>query len=748
MTQLTEVFVSQDGLNFVKLDLYKNESIIMKYTSKDLQDISKIFSPYSLSFVFPATPKNRMAFGFFGDTDVIKINEENKFPCKVYTDGILNLTGFVQLSDLKYKNNTPLDFTGGFTTSMTNLKDRIGDDYLTDLTSDTCIIDWTYKNVETLINGATNTVIDTVPISYFVPLISNNRVWQVDENIGSGAKDNISWDSLVLPTSNNLILSSELRPCISFSTIIELIKKKYSLQVIAPLDNRSEYKDLMIWCTGEKMFNEALTLLTIKSAFSGLFWINSKNEGGIPDPKKYTVSNNLIDSSFKVTKRASPFPNEGEYTKFFTFKINFTGVVVTGDQSNPAVNIQIKRKGTNETLIGGQFTLDGTSFNCSLQINDTLFIANEVEFQCYAQFNQPTSWTNCTYLVEFKYYDGKTGWLNSKEYATYLYQSAINNNSSDLGSQRVDLIKSLPKTKVVDFLQSYFKMFNISVFDTSPNNENLFWLTPEDIQTSGLEYSKREIDYTPFVDVAEFTKSTPSEYNYYNFKHATSKYKSNVDYLQAAGLEYGQLTNPSVKPSNPKEFKIETSFSIIPPVTIVGTDDIITAYGFNSDSPTINESGETRYNPNFDELTIFYNDGNTALSKNLGYRSTNYIGSLINTKLTSYMKVTPWSKLNQSAAFSILVNLGVSYPINLYSKYYNSQIARLLNPNVLSQAFKLTLPSSEMYLNEATTGQGNGATPTGFRLQNDIVVMENRFTILDAQIDITTGKTSLTLLNF
>ncbi len=48
----------------------------------------------------------------------------------------------------------------------------------------------------------------------------------------------------------------------------------------------------------------------------------------------------------------------------------------------------------------------------------------------------------------------------------------------------------------------------------------------------------------------------------------------------------------------------------------------------------------------------------------------------------------------------------------------------------------------------STSFQGQGETPTGFRLQNDIIVGENLFTILDATIDITTGKTKLTLLNF
>jgi hypothetical protein len=87
---MTEVFVSIDNLEFTKLDLSKDESILMKYTQK----IYKIYLkslPYSQNFNFPATPKNRMAFGFFGDTEIVKVNTE-EILCKIYTDGILNLS--------------------------------------------------------------------------------------------------------------------------------------------------------------------------------------------------------------------------------------------------------------------------------------------------------------------------------------------------------------------------------------------------------------------------------------------------------------------------------------------------------------------------------------------------------------------------------------------------------------------------------------------------------------------------------
>jgi hypothetical protein len=300
----------------------------------------------------------------------------------------------------------------------------------------------------------------------------------------------------------------------------------------------------------------------------------------------------------------------------------------------------------------------------------------------------------------------------------------------------------------VDFLSSFFKAFNISIFDTSPNNENLFWLTPYDIQTVGQTYSKAVLDYTPYVDISSYKKSVPSDYNYYNFKHATSKYKSNVDYASATTLEYGQAVNPLIKPADAKEFKIETNFSLIVPVTIVGTAGILTHYGFTSDAGEVIVTGETRYTPNFGELTVFYSHGNQPLTTPFGFKSTNNSGVNINAKLDSHIKVAPFNIENDSFAFSVLVDYDlVSYPINLYLKAYDAQTARLLDTNVLSHSFTFNLPSNEIYLNEATTIQGGGNTPAGFRLQNDIIVGETLFTILDANIDITTGKAQLTLLN-
>lgn len=740
---ITEVWVSVDGANFTKLNLHQDESIPMKYTTKDLQNLTKIFSPYSLSFTFPADSKNRAAFGFFGDTDVVKINPDNKFITKIYTNGNINLQGFIQLESLAYEEMRPTDFTGSFATSMSNLAERIGDDLIADLPEELVSINWTPANVYSLMSSKLSTSVDGIPLTYFVPLISNTRVWSFDLNNESSVKDNVGYDVAVDPLSTGVIKSSELRPVMSFSTIIELIKKKYNLDVVAPLDDRKEYTELVVHCSNESMYSPEDTQLTIKKAFGNRFKYDTKNEGGV-GTKKYIPTIDLSQNSFNVVKQS----NNANWTKYFTIRVNFTGVIITGSSTDPKVSLKVKRVGTDEILVSKSFDLEGAEFFCEMQVLDEFLISDEIDFYVTAQFSQPTTWTNCIYRVWFRYYDGKTGPFNRKVYATYAYESTPNNNSEDVSGTNIDLFKSLPEIKVVDFLTSYFKLFNISVFDTSPKDDRLYWLTPGDIKTSLLTYSKATVDYTPYLSSSKFKKSVPNEYNYYNFKHAESEYRSNIDYLAAIGLEYGQVKHPLLKPDKPVEFIVETAFTLMVPVLIAGSNEVVTYYGFDGGSPEILETGESRYSPNYGELAIFYSVGNTPINDVLGVQSSSQGGGIINAPLSSYMKLLPINTDLNTLAFSILKELGVDYPESLFKRYYQDQTERLLDPNVLSQEFELELPPDEIYLNEATTIQGSGLTPKGFRLQNDVILREDLFSILDATIDITTGKTKIILLNY
>lgn len=751
---ITEIFVSVDGLEFTKLDLHKDESIIMKYTQKDLQDISKIFAPYSQNFTFPATPKNRRAFGFFGDTTVVKVNTDKKYFCKIYSSGQLFQNGYLMLSDLSYKNNRPIDFTGSFANNITNLKDRIADDTLNDLGS--YLLEWLPSKAYQLIQGTESFTIDGINYLYYVPLVSNSRVWSYNETDTFENFDNIAYKVGTSPTSNNLVKISELKPALSFRTIYDLIVKRYGLDIIMPLRNRPEFNKLFVWCNSDSIFNTTYNKIILKNNFNTLKVRDFFNLSLIPTPRKYEITNNLVDSSIKLVINDVDLTY---YKTYFKLGMTFQGLFRnSATETAGSVDISLIKKGETEAFIAQSFDFLDGDLEININVQDIYFVDSELEFYIYAKFNQPVTWRNYTLGIYFNYRK-ITGSLVTQALATFYKESLVNVNSVESKSGTIDLIKTLPNTKVIDFLNSFIKSFNISIYDTSPNDNKLYFLTPEDINTNGLVYSKATLDYTPYVDITEHKKSVPSEYNYYNFKHASSKYRSNVDYKNQTGIEYGQTLYPSVRPTNPKEFKVETNFSIIPPRIVNGSNNIVTAYGFTADTPTILDTGESRYTPNWNELTLFYKNDAVSNFEPIGFQNQPIGGALIYSIINNYIVSTPFiidgfaipeSPLNVSfsLSFSVLKESNVLYLKNLFSKYYQSQIIRYLDPNVLSQEYTLTLPPSELYLNEATTIQGGGATPVGFRLQNDIIIGETKFSILDAPIDITTGKTKITLLNY
>jgi hypothetical protein len=743
----TEIYVSADGLEFTKLDLHKDEKIVLKYTQKDLQDISKIFAPYSANFTFPATVNNKKAFEFFGDTNVVKINIQRKFFCKIYSQGQLYQNGYLILSNLSYKMGKAQDFTGSFANNITNLRDRIGEDTIDNLGSYTLV--WNPSKCYSLLQGKESFTIDGINYLYYVPLVSQNRVWSYNETDEFENLDNIAFRDGTNPNSNNLVKVSELRPALAFRTIFDLIKDKYELDIVIPLENEDRYKKLFVWCNAESFLNSSFKKLILKNNLGAWKTRGVNIPNYISEPYKYTIEENLTDSSYKITKGSV-----GVYSNFYrnycVLNFEFINMLLTSEiTSVSTVDVSLVRKSDGVSFLTSSSEIKNGNINFGIVIYDDNFLTDEIEFYVFMKFNTPVNWSINNIDFNFHGPYKPNNLINTQTFSRVIYKISINNNNSvESGAGTIDLIKTLPPTKVIDFLNSFIKVFNISIYDTSPDNNKLYWLTPKDIETQGLTYSKATFDYTPYVDIEGYNKLVPNEYNYYNFKHANSKYRSNIDYKSQTGIEYGQTLYPTIKPSKANEFKVETSFSIIPPRIVIGSNGIITAYGFNADTPTILDSGESRYKPNYNELTLFYcNENNTEIEP-IGFQFQPVGGAFNYVILNQWFISTPFLINNFSLAFSQLKEQNVEYFINLFSEYYQANIARYLDPNVLSQEFKLTLPASELYLNEYTFVQDGGVTPIGFRLQNDIIIIEDKFTILDAQIDITTGETTMTLLNY
>lgn len=692
---ISELYVSLNGVNYTILDLENTESIAMKYTFKDTQDISKVFIPFSLGFTFNATPKNLLNLGFFGDTDVVKLSDLRKIKAKIYVNSILNQTGFLKLENISYKNGKPDVIKASFVSSLTNLAKRIGDDTINTLGSK--IISWNPKQIKNSIQSIATTSIDYVPLKWFTPLASTKRVWQYD-NVNLTALDNIAYDAGTSLASNNLIQDNELRPAISFSTIFELIKKKYDLQIIQPLESQNEYKDMYAWCMGTSLGNNLEKKVIVKtSAFD--------SQVG------FSIDISNTTNKIKVVKPSNIYNSEN----YFIHKVELSGINYFGVDTS--LTLSIYRVGDVSPIVTETKTISATTEFIEVQIPD-IFLdgSNTIEYYCFISFTNNITWTNISIRVG----------LFLSLVADLVVISTPNNNFLDMGGSEIDLIATLPEVKVIDFLTSYLRMFNIAILDVTPDNDDLYFYTPLDI-----EQNKKTVTYT--ADISSVDKSVQDDFNYYIFKHADSNFRSNSDYKIGAGQEYGQTSYPEIKPNEAKEYKVETSFTIIPPVLISGTADIITYYGFEAGAPDYLGTGESRFNPNFGELVLFYSHGVASLGREFAIQDNDISGALILGKITNYVKALPYTTDFKSISFSILVFNSIQYPNTLFNRYYLKIIQRYIDQNVMKQEFSLTLSSNEV---------------NDFRLENDIVIGENRFSIIDSSIDVTSGKTKLTLLNY
>jgi hypothetical protein len=741
----TEVYISIDGQIFNKVDLSKNESINMKYVLKDTTELSKIFSPYSLSFNLPGTLNNQRIFGFVGNTKIYKVKTDSIFPCKIYSNGILSQTGKLKLTEIREEFGKVKSLVGNFTTTMLSIQSRMGDDLISSLPID-IQESWTPNGVYEMLKSVK---VSPSGIRYYVPLISNSRVFAVNADVNSTRLDNVKFFNGINPISNKCLKTSELSMAISFKSIIDAIRTKYLLDVEMPLDNETHYKDLFVMCNASQTETNTSPITYLKiEPLSAVSRYNVDESNGLHAPNaidnKYFISStNGIDF---ILKR---IPSSDKFYDFIDIKIYLNSFVKLKEGSDDVIITLVKSNGTEiapsvtSQSIGGVVT-------ASFKINDTVInipsgLDKVIDFKIKIETKSPSTWSNSSLVTENVFYNNPNG---PQRAVAYYKQYKSNYPNASLESTNIKAEGFLPKIKCSDFLISFFKIFNISIFDASPNDDKLFWLTPQDLFADNKNYSKKEVDYTPYIVSESVQKKIASDYNYYNFKHKTSKYKSNVDFFNSTGFEFGQTTYPSIKPiSDLNEFKVETQFSILPTVSIPDTQGEFTSYGFNSESPTFLETGEARFKPNLDELTIFFGGQLRALGveKNIAVQGTNNYGALIAKSLGTYVKTSPVHPNGFSLGFSLIEG---SLQRSLYFDFYKGQTERLLNPNVLQQSFKLQLPASELVLNYATTGQGQSNIPNGFRLQNDIVIQEQRFSIIDSQIDLTTGKANMNLLNY
>jgi len=257
----------------VQVDLFKDEIVTVNSSVANVQDISKVFSDFSQSFLVPASPRNNAIFQHWYESDVVPTIDQNlRRDAFIEIETMPFRVGKIQLNEAVIKDGQVVSYSLNFFGALTSLKDRFGELQLKDL--DYSSLNFTY-------NGqAVQNRLEDGTTSYNVrfPLISPKRFW----NNVAGNVDNIF-------EATKGISYRELFPAVRVSKIFDFIETKFGITFNSTFFSSTRWTDLYF----RNQLAETFNVLSNKH-------LVSFPNGSVPAPQSSQISINSTTSVITI----------------------------------------------------------------------------------------------------------------------------------------------------------------------------------------------------------------------------------------------------------------------------------------------------------------------------------------------------------------------------------------------------------------------------------------------------------------
>lgn len=709
------------------LDTFLNESVSLNTKTTYVQDITAVYKGFTNDFSVQATPNNIRVLGYFGYTEQFTPAKIQK-RAKLYLDDQLYKEGIITLKDTSWINGTPSLFSLEFSDGQKNLTEILGDDSLSSLASVGGNLAWTSKNIQKGLQSIQSTIDG---VRWFVPLVSTERIFNIYKNEDSPATDNIAYNIDKPINSENILLPQEVRPAVFIEDIIAKINDKYDVK-IAPtpyVNNVTQLTDLCVMCTKA---NVAVQQTKANLDFSTWDIDDFREERfdivPIPAIDAFELhylgygSGSAHDATFDMIVRLTKNPSTSS-----TILVDANGTYIYNFEIWEVDSLGNKKRKLNYSIS------DGAEKNSALlrvRIGLDVFYPEGGSEPSTLIKPLVSIFVSADSLSEWRYTQVAFNW-NEESWIKW----TLNNVQPVVSPTTVNLFESLPEMKVVDFVKSIYTMFGYKKFKDKILND--FYFKQKTVDTTIHSVLRGENDLTPFADLSKYTKKTNTKYDGYNLKHATSEYQQNVKFATDNGIEYGQIKFPLTGKPN-TEFKIETKFTapVFSPIASDADTIVHTFYPFGSEAK-LNDA-ETRfvYDVNTKEFPIFYYNGvanisseyayvdvDTSTLKAIGkYHKISYKNSRIFTGIDNYI----------TSLFNTIIPGDYVDQNTLYVQGFKTYIEDTLSGKKLIHTIELDLPNVEIQ---------------SFEDEDEIIIKETKYTVLESDISLTGGKSKLLLLN-
>ena len=674
-----------------RVDMFEDESVTITQSIKNVKDIDKIFTSFSKTFSLPASKINNKIFKHYYNFDIVggfdaRIRkasniELNDLP---FTDGLIKLEG------VDLKNNKPHTYKITFFGDTVTLKDTLGDDKLSGLTSLTNL----------------NKIYDAVKVKEFlqadpttnniiVPLITHTQRLTFDTASSNNEAGNIGYHS----GNVHGVLYTDLKYAIRLHSIIEAIETKYpSISFSNDFFNNTNqsYYGLFMWLHRKKGDVQN------KSNLNEKFLIGFPN--GSDSGTNSTMLNNALSLSYV------PEPNElnnpDGYAALF---------VRTTTSSTDLYRVSIRRDGI-EVANSGDITT-GQLFTTSVNFNE---IQKDSSYTVYIQSNFNLNFSAIDFQV-FRFIPNQSVPIKTYSIGSYQYAPAL----------EFDITQQIPDIKVIDFLSGLFKMFNLTAY-IERNETQITVKTLDEFYANPTASSPYDI--TKYIDVNKSQVNIALPYRKINFRHEDTKTFLAAKHTQLFGETWGEAQFDFGEKLDGSIYNLKTPFEQMKYERLINANtSLVTSaqWGWSVDD---------NQEPHLGKPLLFYpikiTSGNqiaflnSATSQNSITTYNVPSNSVALSSATSSYNMNFNAEQNEWGALENPADIG--FTNSLFEAYYKNYITSVFNPSNRITKVTAYLPL-KILLN--------------YTLADRFIIGGNSYKINSIKTNFKTGKSELELLN-
>lgn len=422
------------------------EGITITDTIKDVRDVSKIFTEYSQTFKVKASKNNNKIFKHYYNSDITNgFDSRIRVAAKIELNDLPFKNGYIKLEGVDLKSNVASAYRITFFGNTVSLKDVLGEDLLSSLSwldnfgykdnGDT--LQYTTEDIEEYLTTDVSRTVDSVtyvnPVQ--VPLITHSQRLYYDSTEDVNSDGNVHYNATTGDEYLHGVKWSNLKYSLKLNIIIRAIEKKYTI-ANGYAQNLTFSNDFLNSAT-DNDFNELY------------MWLH-RVKGKITDGSQVATYNYAVNSFSDAINDGSEMINS-------VLRLN------RAPSTWQQLRLNIVAGSTNQTT-PYSFTIfrDGLSVYTSGIVTGTIsnIVVEAIDDSEYTVQINTTVSMNFTYIYwNYSYYATDYSYYNDTVYESYYTPSISIAQDLNFG-----ITNQIPKMKVIDFLTSIFKMFNLIAY--------------------------------------------------------------------------------------------------------------------------------------------------------------------------------------------------------------------------------------------------------------------------------------------